>query len=675
MVIYNDEDIIGDLIHEGPGGSIVNHLMPIVSPSEVIDRRGMDELMPIVRSAILKINRSLSVVHRHKNVILAGASGSGKTFIIKQLIAHSADLHHPSGYGFYYRRFDNVLFINIMNDIRIQDAKIPPSTVVSDVIQRMLMLDEGRPDHLVLIVNNLDIAALVSTIAPQITMIVEMSSTDAERFASDHHDIIDRFEFIGLNEDMPTWGCICDELNRVENTRFKKYYASHFNPDTIVYALKIFNRLDSVIHGENARMAKGSLVYRPIEFFIRRIEYLHVWVEQNRVDLNAMNRSELRKIVTSLSHDLPSRIDHDLSNMLIEEEQEADDEDKDQIMTTEASSAVIPSRMRPLAYSDVMTLGDRLRDKVINQDAAIDEIVDSIKIDAAGIRKRDRPIATFLFDGPSGVGKTELAKQLALELFSKPVNLIRLDMSEYASKEDVTKLFGSAPGYQDSDNGGQLTNKVLKNPQSIILLDEAEKANPKVWNSFLQVFDDGRMTDGMGTTVNFTNTIIILTSNLGNKESMTSSAGFGYGVQNGLRSNGEISSIMKKSIDRYFTPELIARIDAIIMFNRLRRVDLEKIARMQINDLSSVLRSNHNGLQISGDIGDDVVDLLLDAADSDRFGAREIQKAIKKYVTLPLANWVMTQDGHFSSHDILHLKRSGNMIKFVTTIMKESLNG
>ena len=527
MMEYVSDDLVNSLI-DGDDDLIVDQLFPEVDPESITDARPIDHIMPNIKTAMDRIRRSVSVVKHHKNIVVTGESGTGKTFAIRQMIAHDAD-ERLNSIRIRYRRFDETLFYNFFNSPSIEELKLSSTTILSDVIQRMV--SELHDERLIVILSNQDVASIMARITPDVMTILEMSNSDTDRFIRKQHDIIDRFEFIYINQDIPTWGNMEDELWFNEKNVMAKVYSSRLDRGQMSYAMKVMASMAIAETGESLRVTKNSDALLPIDFMLMALEHLHIFIEQNHMDVDHMSRSVFRKSLLQLYNDLPNHVDYDTAEMMAEDydRQETqktmsvDDQDELVDTSSSSSSAMHPSgksskKEKKLAYSDITTLASRLKEKVVNQDEAIDKMVECIKIDAAGLRRGDRPIASFLFDGPSGVGKTELAKQLAEELFEKPVNMIRLDMSEYSVKEDVTKLFGSAPGYQDSDLGGQLTNKVNAHPQSVILLDEAEKAHPQVWNSFLQVLDEGRMTDGRGVTADFTNTIIILTSNLGNRE-------------------------------------------------------------------------------------------------------------------------------------------------------------
>ncbi|HJC04031.1 MAG TPA: ATP-dependent Clp protease ATP-binding subunit [Candidatus Ligilactobacillus avistercoris] len=261
-------------------------------------------------------------------------------------------------------------------------------------------------------------------------------------------------------------------------------------------------------------------------------------------------------------------------------------------------------------------IGDRLKGKVIGQDEAVDAVARAIRRNRAGFDEGNRPIGSFLFVGPTGVGKTELAKQLALDMFGNKDAIIRLDMSEYSDRTAVSKLIGTTAGYVGyDDNGNTLTEKVRRNPYSIVLLDEIEKADPQVITLLLQVLDDGRLTDGQGNTVDFKNTVIIATSN----------AGFG---------NEELTGDKKKDTDLmkrlapYFRPEFLNRFNAIVEFSHLTKDDLKQIVDLMLADVNTTLAKKHLDLTVS----DDAKDYLIEQGYDEAMGARPLRRVIEQQI-------------------------------------------
>ena len=272
----------------------------------------------------------------------------------------------------------------------------------------------------------------------------------------------------------------------------------------------------------------------------------------------------------------------------------------------------------------VLHLADRLKDRVIGQDEAIELISDAIIRQRAGINDSDRPIGSFMFLGPTGVGKTELAKALAEQLFDSDKHIVRIDMSEYMESHSVARLIGAPPGYVGYDEGGQLTEAVRRNPYSIILFDEIEKAHKDVFNVLLQILDDGRLTDGQGKVINFKNTIIIMTSNLGSDLLLKDP-----------NNKDAVITMVKQS--GYFKPEFINRIDEIIVFNTLGKDVQFKIVEKQLKELNTRLANQNIHLTYT----DALKDYILQSAYDETYGARPLRRFIQRYVETYVANEIV----------------------------------
>ena len=270
--------------------------------------------------------------------------------------------------------------------------------------------------------------------------------------------------------------------------------------------------------------------------------------------------------------------------------------------------------------SQLIHLAEDLKSHVIGQDNAVDKIAKAIRRNRVGFGTPNRPIGSFLFVGPTGVGKTELSKQLAIELFGSADSMIRFDMSEYMEKHSVAKLVGAPPGYVGYDEAGQLTEKVRRNPYSLILLDEVEKAHPDVMHMFLQVLDDGRLTDGQGRTVSFKDAIIIMTSNAGTGKA---EASVGFGAAREGRTNSVLGEL-----GNFFSPEFMNRFDGIIEFKALSKDNLLQIVELMLADVNKRLSSNNIHLDVTDKVKEKLVDLGYDP----KMGARPLRRTIQDYI-------------------------------------------
>jgi ATP-dependent Clp protease ATP-binding subunit ClpC len=294
----------------------------------------------------------------------------------------------------------------------------------------------------------------------------------------------------------------------------------------------------------------------------------------------------------------------------------------------------------------LLRMEGELHRRVISQEKAISAISRAIRRSRAGLKNPNRPVGSFVFLGPTGVGKTELARALANFLFGSDHALIRFDMSEYMEKHSVSKLIGSPPGYVGHEEGGQLTEKVKRNPYSVVLLDEIEKAHPDIFNILLQVFEDGHLTDGLGNRVNFKNAIVIMTSNIGARFIQKRSS-LGFQSTDSGEIARSVSDMVLGEVKRTFNPEFINRIDEIIVFEALTDDDLRRIMGLLVTQLNENLTDRK--LKIS--LTPDVVDWIIEITCKDRsYGARPLRRAIQRYVEDPLSEELIR--GHLRGGEV-----------------------
>jgi len=283
------------------------------------------------------------------------------------------------------------------------------------------------------------------------------------------------------------------------------------------------------------------------------------------------------------------------------------------------------SKMLEGEKSKLLAMETRLADRVIGQKEAIIAVSNAVRRSRAGLGEENRPIGSFLFLGPTGVGKTELARALASFLFDDDKAMIRLDMSEYMEKHSVSRLIGAPPGYVGYDEGGQLTEPVRRRPYAVVLFDEVEKAHPDVWNVLLQVLDDGRLTDGQGRTVDFKNTVIILTSNVGSMHIMS------------IDDPKAMRDAVNTELRSHFRPEFLNRLDETIIFHRLSREDVRKVVEVQVGFFAKRLANRDLSLEITEAAKDFLGDVGYDPA----YGARPLKRAIQRYMENPLAQEIL----------------------------------
>ena len=307
--------------------------------------------------------------------------------------------------------------------------------------------------------------------------------------------------------------------------------------------------------------------------------------------------------------------------------------------------ACVVSRMTGIPVSKVaeseghrlLAMKDRLRGEVIGQDEAVDTVVRAIRRNRAGLKDPHRPVGTFLFFGPTGVGKTRLAKCLAEFLFDSEDNMVRVDMSEYSEKFTSSRLVGAPPGYVGHEEGGQLSEKVRRKPYCVVLLDEIEKAHPDIFNLLLQVLDEGRLTDSVGRTVSFRNTIVIMTSNVGSRELEEYGSGVGF-ASPGKDVEKDRRSVLEKAVKKLFPPEFINRVDEKVYFNPLTREDLKKIIDLELKDLKARVQEAGYKLVVTPQAKEFVADAGYDPA----YGARPLKRAVTRLIEDPVSEYIIT---------------------------------
>lgn len=304
--------------------------------------------------------------------------------------------------------------------------------------------------------------------------------------------------------------------------------------------------------------------------------------------------------------------------------------EKDIEKIVEEKTNIPVGELKSNEQAQLKNLEPDLKAHLIGQDQAVGEVARAIRRNRVGFNKSGRPIGSFLFVGPTGVGKTELAKQLAKELFGTEDSMIRFDMSEYMEKYSVSKLIGSPPGYVGYEEAGQLTEKVRRNPYSLILLDEVEKAHPDVMHMFLQILDDGRLTDSQGRTVSFKDTIIIMTSNAGQGDTSEASVGFG------AETSGNTHSILDKLSD-YFKPEFLNRFDGIVEFNPLTKANLVKIVDLMLEDTNAMIADQGLSIHVTKDAKEKLVDLGYNP----KMGARPLRRVIEEQIEDKVADYYL----------------------------------
>ena len=316
------------------------------------------------------------------------------------------------------------------------------------------------------------------------------------------------------------------------------------------------------------------------------------------------------------------------------------------------------SKLNQTESEKILHLDDQLHKRVIGQEQAVTAVAEAIQRSRAGLNDDHRPSGSFLFLGPTGVGKTELAKALAEDLFDDENQIVRIDMSEYMEAHSVSRLIGAPPGYVGYEEGGQLTEAVRRRPYSVILLDEVEKAHPQVWNTFLQVLDDGRLTDGQGRHIDFKNTVIILTSNLGSEHLQVTPGGE-------LMPDSERKA--REALKNHFRPEFLNRLDDIVVFSPLTREQLRNIIHIQVQRLSERLAKRHIKLEVD-DLG---LQQILDDSYDPAYGARPLRRYIEKEIGTAISKHLLA--GTLKDHQKVCISAKNDALEYMISYDEDHL--
>ena len=440
-----------------------------------------------------------------------------------------------------------------------------------------------------------------------------------------------------------------EETIQILNNIKEKYEDHHmvtFTPEAISACVKLTDRYISDRHlpdkAIDALDEVGSRVHITNINVPKEIIEIEAQIEALKDKKNEVIKSQQYEEAAKLRDD-----ERKLQDKLEVEKKKWEEESKiHRVQVTEDNVAEVVSMMCGIPVTRVaqkesgrlVNMGDELKGKVIGQDEAVEKVVKAIQRNRAGLKDPNKPIGSFFFLGPTGVGKTQLAKVLAKYLFDSEESLIRIDMSEYMEKFSISRLVGAPPGYVGYEEGGQLTEKVRRKPYSIILLDEIEKAHPDVFNLLLQVLDDGHMTDGLGRKIDFKNTILIMTSNIGARQLADFGTGVGFGTKSQSEQKDENTKVViQNALRKAFSPEFLNRIDDMIMFKSLSREDIHKIIDLELIKLYG--RINSLGYQV--ELTDKAKDFICEKGYDEKYGARPLKRAIQKFIEDPLAEEII----------------------------------
>ena len=334
-------------------------------------------------------------------------------------------------------------------------------------------------------------------------------------------------------------------------------------------------------------------------------------------------------------------------------------DENDVAETVSMMSGVPVTKVRESDTERLKNMGDVLRERIVGQDDAVEQVSRALVRNRLGLSGGDRPIGTFLFVGPTGVGKTYLVKCLAEQLFGSKDALIRVDMSEYGEKFSVSRLVGAPPGYVGYEEGGQLTDRVRRKPYSVVLLDEIEKAHPDVFNTLLQVMDEGRLTDGNGVTADFRNTLVVMTSNSGTRQLREVGAGMGFDRNRDEIAPEKARSVIMNALKKQFAPEFLNRLDDIIVFNPLNKENASQITDLELKELLDRVKKMGYALKIT----DNAKQFILSKGFDAQYGARSLKRAVRQYVEDPLCDFLLEGDAQNNDKLVLDLNDEKMTVK------------
>ena len=415
-----------------------------------------------------------------------------------------------------------------------------------------------------------------------------------------------------------------------------RYITDRLLPDK---AIDVMDEVGARVHLKNINVPKNILD-------------LEKKIEEVKNEKNKVVKSQKFEEAASL-RDTEKRLQEDLEKAKASWEEESKHKrfpisEEDIAEVVSMMTGIPVKRMVEAETEKLRKMADDMKSMVIGQDEAIQKVVKAIQRNRVGLKDPRKPIGTFIFLGPTGVGKTELARSLARYMFDSEDALVRIDMSEYMEKFTVSRLIGAPPGYVGYEEGGQLTEKVRRKPYSVILLDEIEKAHPDIYNILLQVLDDGQLTDGLGRKVDFKNTLIIMTSNIGVRQLKDFGDGVGFATQARSQSVDENNkAVIEKALKRTFSPEFLNRIDDVVIFNSLTRDHIFRIIDILMKDVMKRLSNLGFGLELT----EDAKAFLAEKGYDQQFGARPLHRAIQKYLEDPLAEEILNL--HVKAGDLL----------------------
>ena len=581
---------------------------------KAMQERALNDVPVSISKSVYDINRILNYPDSAKNVMVFGHRNVGKSMVIDQLGYHINDIPCING---------------AHRDIMYPTSRAILGFRKSDddsLMEFVSQLNDVNADrHIIVVCDRLDIALAFIRMCPTTSIILEMEENDIMDMMDKDQSIINMFEPIHMIADM-SWGEAVHEIQQADKRFALKSHKTEMSMTAVkTFALELMRML---YPSRKSIPSFNEHIDVPIGYIISQLSFAYAKsMERPYKGHDRITPRMARSLAMAAFDNDPGDLMDDVPALT------------DEAIADDDKSPMEDVRDDDFSYKDITSLADRLKRRIFHQDAAIDMLVSSIMIDAAGLNRPHHPVASFIFVGPSGVGKTELAKALSQEISELPMNIIRIDCSEFSEQHTASRLFGAPPGYKGYGPGGELTNAVRRNPHSIILLDEAEKANRNIWNTFLQVLDDARLTDSSGRTVDFSKCIFIMTSNLGAMRTNESSMGF----TGAFDDHGDMYI---KAVTDYFKPEFINRLDGICVFNQLDNDDYKRIIQVKMKSIESSIMTN-TGNSIGINAHDSAIDVILKYSDSMHCGARMVDSTIRRMIVLPLSRKILQKDINF----------------------------
>jgi ATP-dependent Clp protease ATP-binding subunit ClpC len=493
------------------------------------------------------------------------------------------------------------------------------------------------------------------------------STLDEYRMYIEKDGALDR-RFQKVMVDPPSVDDTLKILNNIKS-KYEDYHNVNYNDEAIDACVKLSDRYITdrllpdkaidVMDEVGARVHLRNINVPP------NIVDLEKKIEDVKNEKNRVVKSQKFEEAASL-RDTEKRLAEELEKAKAEWEEESKHKrypigEEDIAEVVSMMTGIPVKRMVQAESEKLRRMATDMKEMVVGQDEAISKVVKAIQRNRVGLKDPKKPIGTFIFLGPTGVGKTELARALARYMFDSEDSLIRIDMSEYMEKFTVSRLIGAPPGYVGYEEGGQLTEKVRRKPYSVILLDEIEKAHPDIYNILLQVLDDGQLTDGLGRKVDFKNTLIIMTSNIGARQLKDFGAGVGFATTSRIQNEDEANkAVIEKALKRTFSPEFLNRIDDVVIFNSLTKEHIFQI----IDILMKGVMKRLTNLGFSLELTEDAKTFLADKGYDVQFGARPLHRALQKYLEDPLAEEILSM--HVKAGDVLEadLDKENQKLKF-----------